>query len=109
MLEDLVEIPKFAQYRQSDSYEAPVGKAQFTINEREQRMKLWIKDNFILNSENLNPNQLRYSFVNPNNQRLNILMQNGQVLIESDSIKVGLTMKYARSRRPVFLCANGLV
>ena len=52
-------------------------------------MKLWIKDNFILNSElgPLNPDQLRYSFVNQNNQRLNILMQNQQVLIESDSIK----------------------
>lgn len=52
-------------------------------------MKLWIKDNFILNSElgMLNPDQLRYSFVNQENQRLNILMQNQQVLIESDSIK----------------------
>ena len=87
VLEDLIDVPKFAQFSQVDTFETPRGRVQFHIVEREQRMHLWIRDNFILNKPVTDEKELRYSFISPLSEKLNIFMKDGEVLIETDTIK----------------------
>ena len=88
VLEDVVTVPRFAQFVQITEWNKCNERVEFTISERMQRMVLWVRENFLLAGEidNRMP-ELKLSFVSDDNC-LNIHMKGGKVILETRSIRL---------------------